>query len=209
VTALFQTYMENKGIPDEMKFDEWKFAEDHFIMRAKIATINYPRIFQGWGMFAPNPITEDGILVIDAYSVDGRRFDPYNGGEPLLDITHARGLAISQLRQDYGNRIRLDGNEHYRAGMIEWLSHYQEATGNPNDEIVAFDVYWVRAKCPIPGSNKMYDNDAVPIYTWRKPGYRRPPELPPLPPQPRTRSAEKWDQPAVAPVPVPMPKLKH
>ncbi len=193
VTALMQTWNENKGIPPMLHFEEPLAVQ---------ATINYPRIFQGWGMFAPNPITEDGILVFDAYTIDGRRIDPYNGGgAPLLDITHAHGLGISQLRQDYGNRIRLDHNQHFREGMREWISHYQEETGNPNDEIVAFDAYWVRAKCPAVGSDVMYDNDAVPIFSWRKPGYRRPPDMPPIPPPPVLRTAEEWpDQHTIKPL---------
>jgi hypothetical protein len=183
IASLSQTWNENKGIPPQIKY-----AQPAFIQ----ATINYPRLFQGWGMFAPNPIQEDGVLVVDGYTIDGRHVDPYNGGEPDLDLTDAYGLGISQLRQDYGNRIRLDGNAVYRDELKAYLLRWQEETGNPNDELVAFDVYWVRDRCPPIGESKPIDNDPVAIVTYRKPGYRRPPGMPPLPPVPPLRSAEQW-----------------
>ena len=85
------------------------------------ATIGYPRLYQGWGMFAPNPITDDGTVVVDAHTIDGRRIDPFTGKEPDLDLTHARGLGLGQIQQDYFNRIRLDQNKVYRQGLSEYL----------------------------------------------------------------------------------------
>ncbi|MFO0614389.1 MAG: HTTM domain-containing protein [Polyangiaceae bacterium] len=185
--SLGQTLWEQKSIPTQIKPED---RPDFMAM-----TIDYPRLFQGWGMFAPNPIIEDGILVIDAYTIDGRRIDPYNGGGPVdLDITDDTSRGLSQLRQDYGNRIRLDHNKHYRDGIRNWLSEYPQITGNPADEIVAFDVYWVRDKCPAVGSKHSTNNDAVPLYSWRKPNYKRPPNMIPIPPPPKVRSAEKWDE---------------
>src|SRR5207237_1052680 len=45
------------------------------------ATLIYPRL-QGWGMFAPNPITDDGSLTVDALTIDGRHTDPFPGAPP-------------------------------------------------------------------------------------------------------------------------------
>ncbi len=157
-------------------------------------TITYPRLFQGWGMFAPNPIQDDGVLAIDAYTVDGRRIDPFTGRAPDLDLTDSRGEGLSQLRQDYANRIRLDRNQIYREDLREYLTRWHLLTRRPADELVAFDVYWVRAKCPKPGEREPTNGEAVALLTWRKPGYRRPPELSPLPPTPTVRSADKWEE---------------
>lgn len=194
IASLSQTWNENKGIPPQIKY-----AQPAFIQML----INYPRLFQGWGMFAPNPIQEDGVLVVDGYTIDGRHVDPYNGGVPDLDLTDANGLGISQLRQDYGNRIRLDGNSLYRDELRLYLMRWHEETGNPNDELVAFDVYWVRDRCPPIGQKKPIDNDPVPIVSWRKPGYRRPSGMMPIPRPPQIRSAEQW----TPKVPENMPKL--
>lgn len=143
VAAVDQAIIENKCIPPviQTKMAEWR---PHFVE----ATIVYPRLFQGWGMFAPNPITDDGSVTVEAWTIDGRRIDPFTGKEPDLVLTDAEGLALPQITQDYFNRIRLDRNKVFRPQLEEWLRRYHLETGNPNDELVAFDVYWVRAQCP-------------------------------------------------------------
>ncbi len=47
--------------------------------------VETPRIFQGWGMFAPEPPYEDGHLVVDGRTEDGRKRDPFTGREPVFD----------------------------------------------------------------------------------------------------------------------------
>ncbi len=93
------------------------------------ATIGYPRLYQGWGMFAPNPITEDGTVVVDARTIDGRHVDPFTGKEPELDLTRAEGLGLGQIQQDYFNRIRLDHNTGFRQGLSEYLKRVAPAHG--------------------------------------------------------------------------------
>ncbi len=215
--CTLQTWVENKVIPaqlppelkpgQELRSDERKAYD--FIQRTLGSrvirlkpqenptflslTIGYPRIFQGWGMFAPNPIREDGVLAVDALTIDGRHVDPLTGRAPDLDLTDSRGEGLSQLRQDYGNRIRFDRNEKYREGLRAYLSRYPERTGNPNDRLVAIDVYWVRALCPPPGEAKMKNNDPIPIVSWRDQTYRPGPGGVALPPKLKTRSAEPKD----------------
>src|SRR4029079_14871708 len=126
-------------------------------------TIQYPRLFQGWGMFAPNPIQEDGSLSLDAWTLDGRHIDPLTGDAPDLDLTDARGLGLNQIWQDYFNRIRLDRNKVYRDGLKEYLLRWHEETGRPEDKLVAFDVYWLRDQCPRPGETKPYNLEKLAI----------------------------------------------
>jgi hypothetical protein len=169
-----QAINENKSVPAFLKHKQPAFVQ---------ATILYPRIMQGWGMFAPNPIAEDGSISVDAITVDGRHIDPFTGLPPDLDLTDARGLGLGQIRQDYFNRIRLDRNKPYRRpGLLDYLLRYHERTGRPDDEIVAFDVYWVRDQCPKPGELRPYKNEALPIMTYRRPQYKPRPGLPALPP---------------------------
>ncbi len=154
-------------------------------------TNGYLRIFQGWGMFAPNPIQEDGVMVVDAITVSGQHIDPITRRTPDLDLTDSRGEALSQLEQDLGNRLRFDKNQVYRAGVRDYALGHHLRTKNPDDEIVSVDVYWVRCKLPQPGEQRPTENDAVPIYTWRKPGHVPREGVPALPPPLRTRSADK------------------
>lgn len=181
--AFMQALIENKSIPEVIRTNI-KMPE------VMAATIGYPRLYQGWGMFAPNPITDDGIVVVDGRTIDGRRVDPFTGKEPDLDLTDSDGLAIGQIPQDYFNRIRLDRNQSYRQGLEEYLRRWHKNTGRPEDELVAFDVYWVRDQCPKLRDTRPYDNELIAILTWRKPGYRPPPGQPPLPAPPKVASAE-------------------
>lgn len=153
------------------------------------ATIQYPRVFQGWGMFAPNPITEDGVIAIDAYTLDGRRVDPFTNKEPDLDLTDSKGEGLNQIWQDYFNRIRLDRNKKFRKPLKDYLLNWHLETGRPGDELVAFDVYWVTDKCPKLGEKKPYDNKTIAILTYRKPNYKAPPGHPVIPPPPKEESA--------------------
>jgi hypothetical protein len=183
VALTWQNVIENKSIPEAVRT---RLPTPAVVA----ATIGYPRLFQGWGMFAPNPITEDGTVVVDARTLDGQRVDPFTGKEPDLDLLHVQGLGLGQLPQDYFNRIRLDHNAVYRQGLADYLRAYPKRTGRPGDELVALDVYWVRAQCPGPDRDRPYDNQAVALLTWRKPGYRPPPGKPPLPPEPKVASAD-------------------
>jgi hypothetical protein len=183
VCFVFQAVSENKSIPQPIR--------DHLALPGVMnATIGYPRLYQGWGMFAPNPITDDGTIVVDGRTVDGRRIDPFTGREPELDLTISDGLGLGQIPQDYFNRIRLDRNAVFRQGLSEYLQAWHLRTGRPGDELVAFDVYWVRDQCPKPGDSKPYDNETLALVTWRKPGYKPLPGQPPLPPVPKLVSGE-------------------
>ncbi|WP_437482705.1 hypothetical protein WME75_41385 [Sorangium sp. So ce1014] len=179
--AVSQAINENKSVPAFLKHTQPTIVQ---------ATIVYPRLLQGWGMFAPNPITEDGSITVDAITVEGRHVDPFTGLTPDLDLSDARGLGLGQIQQDYFNRIRLDRNKAFRKpGLQDYLLRYPERTGRPEDEIVAFDVYWVRDQCPKPGESAAYKNETIPILSYRKPGYRPLPGLPRLPPARKEESA--------------------
>ncbi|HZO15763.1 MAG TPA: HTTM domain-containing protein [Polyangiaceae bacterium] len=180
--AASQLVNENKSLPPPFKHQQPKLVR---------ATLQYPRIFQGWGMFAPNPIREDGIVAVDARTVDGRRIDPFSGTEPDLNLSDARGLGLNQIHQDYFNRIRLDHNRPFRKPLGEWLQRYHRETGRAEDEIVAYDIWWLRDKNPLPGELEPTKHEKICIASWRKPRFRPPVGQPPLGVPCRVESAEK------------------
>jgi hypothetical protein len=184
ICSVLQAIAENKAVPT------WARPKMPGVMSA---TLIYPRMFQGWGMFAPNPITDDGSVSIDAITIDGRHVDPFTGQAPDLDISDSRGLGLGQIRQDYFNRIRLDRNKVFRQGLQDYLRNWHKETGRAQDELVAFDVYWVRAMCPPPGQKAAYNNEKIALLTYRKSGYRPAPGLPGLPPEPKVESADTID----------------
>jgi hypothetical protein len=116
-----------------------------------VKVIEYPRLLQGWGMFAPEPPYEDGRVVVDGRTADGRKFDPFSGGEPNFDTTRARSWEHEQFWCDYHNYIRFSGNTGRRQFLQHYLLHQHEFSGRPADRLVAFDVFWVSDRSPPPG----------------------------------------------------------
>ena len=116
-----------------------------------IELIEYPRILQGWSMFAPEPPYEDGRVVVDGRTADGRRFDPFSNGVPNLDPYAPDGWGHSQFWCDYHNRIRFGDNAQHRQHLREYLLHQHEQSGHPENRLVAFDVWWVSDRSPPPG----------------------------------------------------------
>jgi hypothetical protein len=119
-----------------------------------IELIEYPRLLQGWGMFAPEPPFEDGRLVVDGRTADGKKLDPLTGAEPDFDPEAPDGWGHNQFWCDYHNRIRYSGNSPNRQHLREYLLRQHEFSGNPADKLVAFDVWWVQDQSPLPGRKK-------------------------------------------------------
>lgn len=109
------------------------------------------RLYQGWRMFAPEPPYDDGHLVVDARTEDGRQLDPFTGERPDFDPYTPVGWGQNQFWCDYHLKMYFSGYAAYRPFMVEWLKNYHVRTGNPKDRLVAFEVWWVSDKSPPPG----------------------------------------------------------
>jgi predicted DCC family thiol-disulfide oxidoreductase YuxK len=116
--------------------------------------IGYTRMLEGWGMFAPEPPYDDGRLVVDGRTVDGRKFDPFTGEDPVFDPESPRGWGHDQLWCDYSNHIRWPHNQGRRQFLKNYLMHQHRYSGRPRDELVAFDVWWIQDKSPKPGQKR-------------------------------------------------------
>jgi hypothetical protein len=164
LAATSQLLNENKSIPEPIKHKQPALVR---------ASIVYPRLFQGWGMFAPNPIRVDGVVAIDAITVDGRHLDPLRGGsEPDLFLSDEEGCGLGQIPQDYMNRIRLDRNKRHRKALDRWLRAYHKRSGHAEDEIVFYNVYWLQDMNPEPGFTEPELHKKLCIASWRKAGHR-------------------------------------
>ncbi len=118
------------------------------------AIVTYPRIFQGWSMFAPEPPRSDGRLVIDGRTRDGRRFDPLTGSEPVFEV-HADGTPRTNLIWGYFHtRIAEDRFRAYWNGVRDYVMNHHKLTERPQDELASFDAYYVTETFPAPGAKK-------------------------------------------------------
>jgi hypothetical protein len=136
-------------------------------------------------MFSPNPVMEDGTVVVDAVTVDGRHVDPfslhvepYTLREPDFDLIHARSLRTNQLWGDYFNRIHLPGYAGYRDAMKDYMLALPQRTGRPEDALVSGDVYWVTDHNPRWGSTESYGLEKNKLFSF---GLDAPPPPPSVP----------------------------
>lgn len=114
--------------------------------------VDFFRLYQGWRMFAPEPPYEDGRLVVDARTADGRKVDPLTGAEPDFNPETSVGWGHSQLWCDYHLKMYFARYAANRQQLKEWLQNWHVRTGRPEDRLVAFDVWWVNDKSPPPGA---------------------------------------------------------
>ena len=109
------------------------------------------RLYQGWRMFAPEPPYDDGRMVVDARTEDGRKVDPLTGAEPDFDPETPVGWGQSQLWCDYHLKMYFARYAANRQHLKDYLQNWHLRTGRPQDRLVAFDVWWVSDKSPPPG----------------------------------------------------------
>jgi predicted DCC family thiol-disulfide oxidoreductase YuxK len=131
---------------------------------------SYTRTLQGWGMFAPEPPYEDGRVVVDARTRSGKKLDPFTGQEPNFNPDAPNGWGHDQFWCDYNNRIRFSGHEPNRQHLEEYLRNWHVYENRPNDELVAFDIWWVQDKSPPPGKTR---SEALPPEKLLSHGYVR------------------------------------
>lgn len=142
-----QLLVENRAVPKWLRLPQPTVLE---------AIVHYGRFFQGWSMFAPNPPTSTGVLVVDAVTRDGRRIDPLNWAGigwdgPPWESRPGR-IGQDQFWCDYTARIQ--GSRHLHHLLEAWLKKHHLRTGRPEDELRSFDVYWIESWPPAYGEEK-------------------------------------------------------
>ena len=131
------------------------------------------RYLQGWFMFSPNPVKDDGVIVCDAVTADGRHIDPYTGKEPNFDLINAKSYGYNQIWSDYFNRIHMPGNKAYRDSTVDYLRRLPERSKNPNDHLVSGEVFWIRDMNPRWGTHKSYGQVKELLFSFNEEGPAR------------------------------------
>jgi len=152
-----QMLIENRAIPETLKpknRPEWMTA-----------LVVYPRLFQGWSMFAPDPPRDDGKIVVEGRTKDGRHFDPLSQGVPNYDLNPVDGFEMNQLWGDFHRRIWQQRFRAYWNGFREYLKNHHELTGRPEDELAAFEVYYISEMVPPPGVARLPPKKDL-LFSW-------------------------------------------
>lgn len=114
--------------------------------------IDYPRLSQGFRLFAPDAPKRDGMLVVEGTTVDGRKLDPFTGAAPDFEAPLHGPHLVGQQRCDYFFKIALEGNKAYRDELKRYLLSYQQLHHRPvNERLVSAELYWVSADAPAVG----------------------------------------------------------
>ncbi|HEY0468800.1 MAG TPA: hypothetical protein VGC79_31620, partial [Polyangiaceae bacterium] len=147
VAIVSEALNDNAPVPQALRFPQPRWAK---------AVIEYPRILQGWRMFASEPSRVDSMIYVDAITARGEHVDPYNqvaSDQPGPAGTIVpRHMGQSQFFVMYSERIPYDGYAVYRQAFSEWLIAYPERTGRADDCLMSYDVYLVTDRTPEPGS---------------------------------------------------------
>lgn len=139
------------------------------------------RFLQGWFMFSPGPVTDDGTIVVDAKTIDGRSIDPFTGQPPYWDLLHVESYRYNQIWCDYFNRMKDTGNSNFRDAMKDYMFRLPERTGHPEDTIVSGDVYWIRDMNPPFGKTESYKFEKQKLFSFDNPAARTRANVPPTP----------------------------
>lgn len=138
-----QVLLENRAVPNWMKptsRPDWVTA-----------MVVYGRMFQGWSMFAPDPPREDGWVVIDGRTKDGRKLDPLTGQAPNFSMDLRYGPDFTAQWEAFNMRIHEKRFSTYYPGFQEYLKNHHLLTGKPADALVAFDVWYMGRYINPPG----------------------------------------------------------
>jgi hypothetical protein len=191
-----QVLIENRAVPERFKPNkrpEWMTS-----------LVVYPRLFQGWSMFAPSPPNEDGRLVVEGRTADGRRLDPLAGGEPVYEVQPKGGFRMNQIWGDFHRRIGEPRFSVYLPGVRDMLLNYHEITGRPQDRLVAFDLWYVTETIPPPGAPRQPPTRRK-LISHGNVDYAPGTE----PPQPVSGPPSERERPRLPRLPVPQPTLRQ
>ncbi len=151
------------------------------------ALVGAARLMQGWNMFAPNVPQQDGMLVVDARTIDGRRVDPFawaalgEGGAPREEIPARLGL--DQLWRSYASRIHDEKNRASLEPLAAWITRHHERTGRAEDRLESFEVIWRTDQSPRPGQSTPTNRQSFSLLARGRPA-----TLPPMPKRPATEA---------------------
>jgi predicted DCC family thiol-disulfide oxidoreductase YuxK len=121
--------------------------------------VAYPRMYQRWGLFAPDPERRPGTLVAEAETAGGTKLDPFTG-QPA----HAAAPRPEPLMGSYFTSISQPSRAIYVNELREYVRRRGER-GGPSDQLVRFNVDWIESPiaAPIPRDEPAPEIAAVPI----------------------------------------------
>jgi predicted DCC family thiol-disulfide oxidoreductase YuxK len=113
--------------------------------------VAYPRLFQRWGLFAPDPPMRPGTLVAEAQTAGGARLDPFTG-LPIAASSSSQATLRPRphpLLSAYFTSISQPSRSTYVNELREYVRRLGDRRG-PTDKLVWFNIDWIEAPIPAP-----------------------------------------------------------
>jgi len=122
------------------------------IEAAFYSVVAYPRAYQDWKLFAPDPPKRQGTLVVEAQTARGTKIDPLTGQPPLDALDPSKRDPRSRpspLLAAYFVNI----NQVSKVMYVDEMRNYIQRLGDqrdPSDKLVWFNINWIEAPIPPP-----------------------------------------------------------
>jgi hypothetical protein len=137
--------VENDAVPAQLKPQRPRWMA---------AMVVYPRLFQGWSMFAPSPPLRDGRLVIDGVTATGSRLDPLTGQPPVFEVAPPSARRMNQIWGEFHRRVGGPAFQPYLEGLKDFVRRHHDVVKRPEQKLVAFEGWYVSEEIPAPGRKK-------------------------------------------------------
>lgn len=103
----------------------------------------YSRMIEKWDVLAPEPPTEQGLMVTDALTRDERGVDVLTGGAPKQSFDQP--FTLGPMWSEYLARIQSDDYKGYQQVFKTYIGRMgpKWPAKENNDKLVGIDVYWM------------------------------------------------------------------
>lgn len=143
-----QMAVENRALPDALRV-----TNQPLLLRM---LVEYPRFYEGWGMFAPDAPTRDAWMFVDAITIDGRHVDPLNA-----EASRVTQLPFKSIPEylDQGDAwcdytMNVIDRDVYFGTLADYIRAYPQRTHHKRDEIKSFAVWLAEDDSPKPGETQ-------------------------------------------------------
>jgi hypothetical protein len=143
-----QMMVENQALPDALRVTHQP--------RLLRMLVEYPRLYEGWSMFAPDAPTRDWFMYVDAVTIDGRHVDPLN--ELASRVATLPVTAIPEFLDQNDNwcdyMMNVVGRSEFYPELARFIRNYGRRTGRKRDRIVSFRIWIMEDESPEPGQSQ-------------------------------------------------------
>jgi hypothetical protein len=129
--------------------------------------VAYPRLYQDWKLFAPEPPRRQGMLVVDAQTGRGAKIDPLTG-QPPIEVLDPKKPDPRARPEPLMAALFASINQPNRVIYVDEFRNYLQRLSDQresNDKLVWFNVNWIEAPIPAPEPSSTpapEPNDVIP-----------------------------------------------